>query len=299
MASHVRKHLSSTLNQEVFGMTVRKLSVLVLLFIAPVSSPAQSQSVDDIEREISDLKARSETLRGMESAPRVGPPKKVKLSREAKAALSPPDDLKLTYKDFLKQKNTGIAKLLSRRDKNDNLMVSAENPTAFIPLRSGGASYSFSKHRNDDEFVEEIRLDKDIDSYPPGQAFWVTGGGADFGFITKLGDVALEDVFLERKEAKFLVELVVPDKEPSAREYQRKSYSGFYTDGTFYRNRVVAEENATYLQRTISYGWADLVVAFRTVRKEPDGSFVILWKILKRNPTPILKGKTCYFGPCH
>jgi len=227
----------------------------------------------------------------MGSAPRFGPPKKPKLSKEAKAALAPPAELKLAYKDFLKQKNTGLIRLLPQSSKKERMMVFAENPTAYIPFRDGGASYSFSTRKYGDGYVlPEISLGKDF-NYPPGKAFWVVSGGADFGFITKLGNVALEDVTVDRKEARFLVDLVAPNREPAAREYYRMSASGFEINGVFYRMLAPAENNTTYLQRTIEYDSADLLVAFRTVREEPDGSFVILWKILKKNPIPVFKKK--------
>jgi hypothetical protein len=224
-----------------------------------------------------------------EGAGRIGPPKKPKLSKEAEAALAPPDDLKLAYKDFLKQKNTGLIRLLPRKENKERLMVSAENPTVYIPFRNGGSYYSFSRRKHGDEITPEIRLDKFIHDYPQGKTFLGTGGY--IGFITKLGDVAIEDVTVDRKEAKFLVDLVAPKKEQAARKYQEMSASGFDIDGVFYRNWAWAEVNTTYLQRTINYDRADLLVAFRTVCEEPDGSFVILWKILKKNPTPSFKMK--------
>jgi len=109
------------------------------------------------------------------------------------------------------------------------------------------------------------------------------------GFITKLGDVALEDVTLDRKEARFLVDFKAPNMAPAAQESNRMSSSGFEMNGVFYRWCAPAENNTTYLARTIQYESADLLVAFRTVREEPDGSFVILWKILKKNPITFLK----------
>ena len=263
-------------------MTARKLPLLFLLLIAPLSSLARGQYPPEIPNHdaIMDTEGRSQ----------FGPPRKPELSKEAKAALAPPDDLKLAYKDFLKQKNTGLIRLFPRKEKKERMMVSAGNPRAFIPFRDGGASYSFSNHKYGDDFVvAELRLDLDIYKYPPGKAFWVAGPGANIGFITKLGDVALESVSVDRKEAKFLVELVSPNIEPIARKYQNMSSSGFDLDDVFYRNCVPAENNTTYLQRTIHYGSADLLVAFRTVREEPDGSFVILWKILKKNPITFLK----------
>jgi hypothetical protein len=259
-------------------MTACKFPLLLLLLIAPLSSLARSQST---EEDVRDINSRSEILRNMGSAPRFGPPKKPNLSKEAEAALAPPDDLKLAYKDFLKQKNTGLLRLLPRKEKKEKMMVSAESPTAYIPFRDGGSSYSFSSRKYGDDFAApELRLDIDLNKGLPG---------TDFGFITKLGDVALEDVTVDRKEAKFLVDLAPPNREPAAREYQRRCSSGFEINGVFYRWWAPAENNTTYLQRTIRYDKADLLVAFKTVREEPDGSFVILWKILKKNPIPTIK----------
>ena len=256
---------------------------LLLLLLA--SSFAQSQTNSEIN-------GRAEILRDTAGAPRTGPPKKPKLSKEAKAFLSPPEDLAVTYKEFLKQKNTGLAKLPPRKEKKSQMLVAADNPVAHIPTRYGGASYSFSTRKHDDDLGEEIILDKDIYSYPIlGPAFWVSGGGADIGLITKLGNLDLESVTLDCKQASFLVSFLAPTKESAAREYQRMSSSGFYADGAFYKRMTQAEENTTYLLRVIRYDRADVLVAFRTVRKEPDGSFVILWKMLKKNPIPTLKNK--------
>ena len=264
-------------------MTARKLPLLLLLLTSPLSSLARSQIPYEAPNR--------DSIMYTEGAPRIGPPKKPKLSKVAKAALAPPDDLKLAFKDFLKQKNTGLIRLLPRKENKERLMVSAKNPTVYIPFRDGGSTYSFSNRKYSDGYVlPEISLGKDF-NYPPGKAFWVVSVGADFGFITKLGNVALEDVTVDRKEARFLVDLVAPNREPAAREYQRMSALGFEINGVFYRMLAPAENNTTYLQRTIDYDRADLLVAFRTVREEPDGSFVILWKILKKNPTPVFKMK--------
>jgi hypothetical protein len=264
-------------------MTACKFPLLLLLLIAPLSSLAQSQ----IPYETPNRDAIMNTEGRPEGAPRHGPPKKPRLSKEAKAALAPPDDLKLAYKDFLEQKDTGLVKLLPPKEKKERMMVSAENPTAYIPFRDGGSSYSFSNRKHGDEFVStELRLGKFKYDYKT-----FLGAGGYIGFITKLGDVALEDVTVDRKEAKFLVDLVAPNKEQAAQQYQGMSVSGSEIDGVFYRNWAWAEENTTYLQRTIDYDRADLIVAFRTVRKEPDGSFVILWKILQKNPISHLKMK--------
>ena len=266
-------------------MTLRKLPLLLLLLMVPLSLPARSQSTPE---DIRDINLRSKNIRIMEGIPRYEPPKKPKLSKDAKAALAPPDDLKLAYKDFLKQKDTGLIRLLSRKEENERMMVSADNPTAYIPFRDGGASYSFSARNYGDEFVASELLLETISSDPPRKTFYLT---AYLGFITNLGDAALEDVTVDRKEARFLVDLIAPNRESALREYQRMSSSGFEKNAVFYSRWSPAENNTTYLARTIQYESADLLVAFRTVREEPDGSFVILWKILKKNPAPVFKKK--------
>jgi hypothetical protein len=268
-------------------MTARKLPLLLLLLIAPLSSLARSQITKE---DIRDINSRSRAIREVEEFPRSEPPKKPKLSKEAEAALAPPDDLKLAYKDFLKQKNTGLIRLLPRKEKKEGMIVSAENPTAYIPFRDGGSSYSFSNRKYADDFVApELGLEINtylFNNYSPGNAFLMT---TNIGFITKLGDVALEDVTLDRKEARFLFDFKAPNTVAAAQEYNRMSSSDFEMNGVLYRWCAPAENNTTYLARTIQYGSADLLVAFRTVREEPDGSFVILWKILKKNPITFLR----------
>lgn len=46
-------------------------------------------------------------------------------------------------------------------------------------------------------------------------------------------------------------------------------------------------DNHTYILRSISYERFDVLVAFRMVRKDTDGSLILLWKKLKRIPHPV------------
>ena len=75
-----------------------------------------------------------------------------------------------------------------------------------------------------------------------------------------------------------------------------------------YRKVAVAAENTTYAIRVVAYkasiyrnyrGWAynildgdkrvDIIVAFRVIRKDPDGSLTLLWKELDRKKSVKLK----------
>ncbi|MCA1632575.1 MAG: hypothetical protein LC802_02375 [Acidobacteria bacterium] len=45
----------------------------------------------------------------------------------------------------------------------------------------------------------------------------------------------------------------------------------------------------TYVVRSVNYGTSDVLVAFRVVRKDSDGSVVVLWKMLKKFSKPELE----------
>lgn len=54
--------------------------------------------------------------------------------------------------------------------------------------------------------------------------------------------------------------------------------------GFGYSRRIPAKANTTYVLRSISPRRSDVLVAFRVVREDHDGSTTLLWKLLKRNP---------------
>jgi hypothetical protein len=63
---------------------------------------------------------------------------------------------------------------------------------------------------------------------------------------------------------------------------------GVTIDGLTYQSRLPVIENSTYLLRSISYDHSDVLVAFRVVRRDQDGSVVIAWKLLKTYRVPEL-----------
>ena len=59
-------------------------------------------------------------------------------------------------------------------------------------------------------------------------------------------------------------------------------------DDVLYKTHQPAIVNNTYVLRGIHYSDSDVLVAFRIVRKDLDDSVVILWKLLKKYPKPVL-----------
>jgi hypothetical protein len=149
-------------------------------------------------------------------------------------------------------------------------------------MRGGGAYYSFTKLTHEYGDSSDISLEQD--------SFGVGFHGADFGFIYMLGDVALETLTLEHAALQFLTSYIPPSKREDVDKFWA-SYGGKgHQSGDFlYKSRLPALAGNTYVLRSVSYGDADTLVAFRVVRKDADGSVVLVWKMLKKFAKPELE----------
>jgi hypothetical protein len=116
--------------------------------------------------------------------------------------------------------------------------------------------------------------------------------GADFGFLTRLGKVPIEEVTLADPAATFLLTFAAPTVEADARAQYQRSAAGFDVNGFTYASRVSVKKKRAYLLRSVDYGRSDFLVAFRIVSQDDDGSVVIVWKILKKFPVPQLAATT-------
>jgi hypothetical protein len=114
--------------------------------------------------------------------------------------------------------------------------------------------------------------------------------GADFGFMVNLGNVPLETLTAEEEAVRFMASYETPSAEPEA----RKAYAQFGSEGRqagqwTYKSRLPVFVNNTYALRSVNYDRSDVLVALRVVRKDFDGSAVILWKLLAKYPKPQLQ----------
>lgn len=224
--------------------------VPILVFGASIEAKAQLQ-------DRSNLQSKMESLH-------------TQIQAKEKVFLAPSAEDLATFGEFLRQPDTGIARLMPRETYDGKLLI-----------RGGGAYYSFARMTNETGFGSEIGLEQ-------GQ-LRVGFAGADFGFLTSLGDVAIESVTAEQRGVSLLAEFKTPSAEPDAREQQRRSGTGFEADGFTYRNVLPANLNTTYAVRAINYRLSDLLVVFRITRQDSDGSLILVWKILKRFPVPQLE----------
>ncbi len=199
-----------------------------------------------------------------------------KLSAEDSAKLSPPLEDSARYAQFLNNKKTGIAKLLQspicdRRVININDTKCLEAPQ----IIGNGSIYSFSERNHVDS----------LDIMLKGEELFVF----NLGLMTEFGDVALE-TFDFIKDAKALKKFSIK-KEISEISIQKKQFAeGVEIASRIYKNRVSAKADTTYLLRSVKFRYIDgfgrggmfseIIVAFRVIRKDIDGSIILVWKEL-------------------
>ena len=239
--------------------TILVITAFIITFTFPsLTSFAQSQS-------------REEILKAIEA-------KRTELVALEKQFLAPSDEDKSAYAEFLRSPDTGLIRLLPREKFDSNSRP--ENTKMLSTIRGGGAYYSFSRLTHDYNVGCDIEL---------AQGTLLTGfAGADYGLLTTLGDVPLENVSLETGAARILAAYSPAPDEPHARSEQRRTSEGVTIDGVSYTRRLPLRLNSTYVLRSVVYDQSDTVVAFRVVRIDNDGSAIILWKLLKKYPKPSL-----------
>ena len=192
-----------------------------------------------------------------------------------KGILAPSPGDQAAFAGFLRTPDSGLTRLLPRESQT-------LHPKSLAWTRGYGAYYSFALLTHVYGYGSDIQLSQ--------QAFSVGFAGADYGMLTMLGDVPLEQISEKDSRAQFISRYQPPSPEPLARAEARRFRlrGGVTVDGLNYQSRLPVIENSTYLLRSISYRHSDLLVAFRVVREAQDGSVVIAWKLLKRYQVPEL-----------
>jgi hypothetical protein len=224
-------------------------AAIATLILSALTASAQTQSRDDILKELQTKRAELSTLE--------------------KRFLSPAEEDRAAYAEFLRQPNTGLIRLLPRGKYDPD--IQRDKPKT-VTIRGGGAYYSFARLTHEYGYGSDIELDQDT----------LTSGfaGADYGMLVSLGDVPLESISLETPAAQVLSQHKPPTEEPLARIEQRRSSDGTTIEGVTYKRTLPLRVNSTYLVRSINYSDSDVLVAFRVVRVDTDGSAIILWKSL-------------------
>ncbi|HEV7891204.1 MAG TPA: hypothetical protein VGP08_11210 [Pyrinomonadaceae bacterium] len=172
---------------------------------------------------------------------------------------------------FLAQPGTGLVRLLPREKWDGKLSV-----------HGGGAYYSFTRRTHEYGHGSDISLEQNY--------LGVGFAGADFGFMLNLGDVPLEMLSLDAEALRFPSSFKTPTLEADARATHLSFYEPGRSEGEFvYKSRLPVSVGSTYVLRSINYDDWDVLVAFRVIKKDSDGSIVLLWKMLEEFPKPNLQ----------
>jgi hypothetical protein len=225
----------------------------MFLFALSVNQIANAQSPTRAE-----LQAQIEYLRS-------------ELNTKEAQFLEPTSTDRLAYAELLSLSDTGLVRLLPREafDIPDKLTV-----------RGGGAYYSFS------HLTHEYGKGSDIELC--NGEFSVGFAGADYGYLARVPAQPLIAITLDSPGVGALASRATATVESEARKEQVRSRNGFSTGGIRYADRVPAEVGATYLLRSVNYGFSDLLICFQVVREDEDGSLILAWRLLKRFPIPEL-----------
>lgn len=201
---------------------------------------------------------------------------------ERKALEPAPEDRKL-HAEFLRQSGAGIFRLMRVDKEKHRRVVSVDNPdlTGDVLLLGGGAHYSFTKKNHNAGKWAELAWDED--------AFVVGIGGDALGVLVDLGDVKLEELTLESPGLRYLTQFTPASTASAAEQQFHQLEKGITENGLRHALSAPWKLDTTYALRSINYGRADLLVAFRAVRQDTNGSLIVLWRKLKGYNTPNLK----------
>jgi hypothetical protein len=212
---------------------------------------------------------------------------------QAKYGVSP--DHRKKYRSFLNQVNTGIVRIYPNKNCGGRTrtvtLAELERCANVPPVNDGGSIWSF---RCNKENLDDCRRGQNVDlKYKDGM--FLSGNGVVQGIMVDIGSaepslsLAKHKAFKTLKNydpRRSLAEIAAQDKVLAA---------GTAEDGGYViSNRLRAKLNSTYILRSVLYRYhekgelyapklgVDIVVAFKVVEKEPDGSLIVIFLELDR-----------------
>lgn len=214
--------------------------------------------------------------------------------------LEPDKRFRREYSALLREKKTGLFKLVPDQGCENTAKVVNVSPECLnYDFPGAGASYSFRQ--------EGYRIKRLSDLTLVGNTL-IVGGVLNAGILVGLGDIPVEDVGLSTPGLGFLSGYKPAKSAEDALEAAKRFAGGVKNDGHAYGLGVYVRENNTFAMRSIAYRGKhmrtesgvpyneldfdrrrDIIVVFRIVELEDDGTATIVWKILRDSKSPKLK----------
>lgn len=158
-----------------------------------------------------------------------------------------------------------------------------------LPIFGAGSHYSFrnkSNYNTYDNIWADIRL---------SDGKFLAGAPTVQGVLTILPESSLKNVSTKTAGVDFLSSLKFETNPDQFRRQQDQFTNGVKNGGLLYANRAEVKLNAVYVLRTAAFrgefdqsadNRTELIIAFKVVEIEADGSVVIVWKQLKKSSAP-------------
>lgn len=273
------------------------LGVIVLFFTSSIFSQVSLNSASNLPRSNDQNSSERSSNRGHGRAFSYLP-FKAKRTKDQDKKLRPKEEDILKYAEFLKQPRTGIFRLMNDVGCDSNVYVIRVDDGCKNAI-PGSSFYSFREKEYTSAYLADIRFKDNL---------LITDGLLSQNILVKLGDIPLDKLSINSQGMKFLTDFVPETLNTDATRQYIEIVKGVRADKYEYRKVLPASENMTYAMRIVAYrgsfyksfrGWifdlisgdhrVDLVLGFRIIRKEQDGSVTILWKELERKKSPKLK----------
>ncbi|MEM7726791.1 MAG: hypothetical protein AAF208_10525 [Cyanobacteria bacterium P01_A01_bin.45] len=152
--------------------------------------------------------------------------------------------------------------------------------------------------------------------------FGILGKGIDYNFMIDIGDISLENLDASLKKIPPQIRNFILSYQPPKQLYdlqvdQRRFFTGKYPpiDSSFQvlatapaklnhtylvrtfqfqlpeiiaRSQVISQRQRGYLDQLLKMQSSDIIVAFRPVRRRSDGSYTVLWRVIKHFDNPVI-----------
>lgn len=224
-----------------------------------------------------------------------------KSKKEEKEILQPDQENLVKYSNFLRQRKTGITKLIASSEcaENSNVVIASEKCLKYS-MPGAGASYSFR--------INDYRIKRLAD------LTFVDGKFSAFGLLTQaifveIGDISLDAVDPNTDPIKFLTDFQpLSDFSHFKETHQQLVTTGIKHNNFVFKREITPQINKTYAFRSIAYNGEslrsfegesynefsfdqrkDVIIIFQVIEIEPNQSITFIWKELSRKNSPKLK----------
>jgi hypothetical protein len=209
-----------------------------------------------------------------------------------KQLLAPSAEDEEQFAEFLRLPDTGLIKMFPpgrRRVVSSADLTSGRRPG--FGFYASLYSFSREKHGNGLHGYVDPRLGWAELRLLNGR--FVTGvTGESLGVLVALGNVPLETVTPDTYGVTGLTNIIPPADYYEAASLSRRNRAGFALERFRYGSSLPVSSNMTYVLRSTSNKRADVLVGFRVVRLNENGSITLIWRKLKVYPKPRWKKRS-------